>query len=246
MASIVVCTPMYGGVCHGSYTDSMIELGMVLREAGHSFSFIYLSNESLIQRARNTLAWYFLNTTNASHLFFIDADLGFEAKDVLRMIDADKDIIAGIYPKKALKMETLKKALNKGLPDPEKFAGDFVYRLHEDTERVYFDQPLRMKYAGTGFMLIKRDVFTKLMPVVGTYKSNNHTADGGEVTYNFFQVPVEDDELLSEDYFFCRAFDKIGGEIYGAPWCNFSHTGSYPFIGSFVEHLKINDPKFYP
>jgi len=245
MASIAVCTPMYGGMCTGDFTESLIDLNRVLAENGHEFHFIYLTNESLIQRGRNTLAWFFLNTTQATHLLFIDADIGFKATDVLQMIEADKGIIAGIYPKKAISWDTVKAAYNRDIENPERFSGVFVYDLKEKPDRIFFDQPLLLKNAGTGFMLIKREVFKELEETVGYYISNNYTQDRNQKIFNYFQVTVEEDTLLSEDYFFCRAYQKIGGEVYGAPWCNFRHLGTYQFSGSFVESLKLRDPSFF-
>ena len=49
-------------------------------------------NESLIQRGRNLLASQFMGG-NYSHLMFIDADIKFNPADILKMIEADKDII---------------------------------------------------------------------------------------------------------------------------------------------------------
>jgi hypothetical protein len=244
MASIVVCTPMYNGVCSGAYTESLLQLNNLLNANGHSFHYICLTNESLIQRGRNTLAWYFLNTTEASHLMFIDADIGFRADDVIKMIEADREVIAGIYPKKGIDWESVKYAYNRDLENPQRFSGMFVYDPVPGTERIFFDQPLELMNAGTGFMLIKREVFKELEDSVGSYISNNYTQDRDSKTFNYFQVAVDGDRLLSEDYFFCRAYQKIGGKIYGAPWCNFTHIGTYGFSGSFVDSLKLRDRAF--
>ena len=73
----------------------------VLNGAGIPFSYNTLMNESLITRARNLLAHTFLQS-NSTHLMFIDADIGFNANDIISMINVDKDIICGIYPKKEI------------------------------------------------------------------------------------------------------------------------------------------------
>jgi hypothetical protein len=54
-----------------------------------------MMNESLITRARNGMAYDFMQS-DATHLMFIDADITFDPKDIVRMIDADKDIICGL------------------------------------------------------------------------------------------------------------------------------------------------------
>lgn len=246
MAHVTVCTPMYGGVCNGDFTNSLLKLKELLVQNYHTFNFIYICNESLIQRGRNTLTWMFLNETKDTHLLFIDADLGFNAADVLKMLAADKPIIGGIYPKKAINWSVVKKAIDK-VPDEslDTFAGDFVVEFAEVPDRLHFDQPIEVRNIGTGFMLIKRHVFEDLAEQVGSYLGNGYTNERDKVVYNYFQVGVEDNILLSEDYFFCREYQKFGGKVYAAPWCNFEHNGNYRFRGSFVEHLKLSDGSFY-
>lgn len=246
MAHVCVCTPMYGGLCNGDYTRALLELKETLVKNYHTFNFIYLVNESLIQRGRNTLAWLFLNQTKDTHLLFIDSDLNFNSEDVLKMLAADKPVIGGIYPKKGLNWESIKIAMSKtDQKDFEKFSGDFVFDLEGSPERIYFDQPIEVKNIGTGFLMIKRHVFEELAPHVGTYIGNGYTEEKEQTVYNYFQVAVENNILLSEDYFFCRQYQKIGGKVYAAPWCNFEHNGNYRFRGSFVEQLKLNDGTFY-
>ena len=41
----------------------------------------------------------------ATHLLFIDADIGFSWRNIERLLCADKDIVCGIYPRKHLHME---------------------------------------------------------------------------------------------------------------------------------------------
>ena len=59
-------------------------------------------NESLITRGRNNLMAKMMTNTAATHFMFIDADIRFEPDAMLKMMACDKDVIAGLYPKKAL------------------------------------------------------------------------------------------------------------------------------------------------
>lgn len=243
MAHIMVCTPMYGGLCHGGYTQALLELQQLFNKEGHKMDFSYLSNESLIQRGRNTLAWFFLEKSQATHLMFIDADIEFNPLDIIKMIDADVDVIGGIYPKKTINWKSVKNAIadNIDTSELERYSGDFVFRPLEGTAKIYFNNPLETDLIGTGFMLIKRQVLEDLKEHVGSYISNNATEDRNSVTYNFFQVTVENNELLSEDYFFCRVVRRAGKKIYSAPWANFVHNGNYRFRGSFRDFVILTD-----
>ena len=96
--SVFVGTPMFGGQCTAGFASSLLNLQKYIPFA-HSF----ISNESLITRARNMLAHSFLKS-EATHLLFIDADVAFDAEDVAQMIKDCWDcvVVGGLYPKKMI------------------------------------------------------------------------------------------------------------------------------------------------
>jgi len=104
--SLFIATPMYGGLCYGTYLESMLKLQawLISKDIDAYFSFLY--NESLITRGRNTLVNDFLKG-DATHMMFIDADISFEPEHFFKMLDADVDIICGVYPKKETSTEIL-------------------------------------------------------------------------------------------------------------------------------------------
>jgi hypothetical protein len=79
--SIFIGAPMYGGNCAGLFAKSVTDLGMMCARYGIEIRFYYLFNESLVQRARNYVVDEFMRS-GCTHLMFIDADIGFKAKDV--------------------------------------------------------------------------------------------------------------------------------------------------------------------
>jgi hypothetical protein len=237
-----ICTPMYGGMCTGMFTMSMIN---VMHQSGLSASgikahFSYLSNESLITRARNVFVDRVLKS-NATHLMFIDADIGgFTADDIEKMIIADKDIICGIYNKKEINWNLVSDAVKHGIPPEElsKYAGLFVAEWGARHEGLKVDEPIEINAAGTGFMLIKREVFDKLEAVVPKYMNNNVANVQPTITNEFFDTSIDDDRmiLLSEDYHFCKIAKKQGFSVYAAPWVKLIHVGTYHFQGELPTH----------
>jgi len=235
---IYISTPMYGGQCTGVYVQSLINLIGILGNKGYKTSCAFMFNESLITRARCNMAHQFLQT-DADYLFWIDSDIRFRAEDAVKMLEADVDVIGGIYPKKEINWQTVKKAALEGKEDLQKYTGSFVVNLlnNDASLTVPVDQPCEVSAIGTGFMLIKRDVFEKLKPHTEKYVSDmSHLA--GEEIYGFYLDPIdpESKRLLSEDYFFCHQWRKIGGKVHAAPWCNLGHMGTYLFEGGLLSN----------
>lgn len=237
---IFVATPMYGGQCFGFYTQSVLQLHLLFMEKNIESIFTFMFNESLITRARNSLAHAFLKS-DATHLLFIDSDIGFNPHDVIAMIDADKDVIGGIYPKKEINWESIERAINQGVPKEslQFYTGSFVVNLvgYAGETTVPYNEPCEIYNAGTGFLLIKREVFEKLQPHVPIYKNDvqdlGNTMQGQEEIHEYFATSIEPEteRLLSEDYHFCYIWRKIGGKVYAAPWAQLTHNGFYSFQG---------------
>ena len=240
---VFVATPMYGGMCAGYYTQSILQLSKMATEQGITFSFSFMFNESLITRARNGLVNAFLST-QATHLMFIDADIHFKPEHVFPMLDADKDIICGIYPKKEISWVSVRSAIERGVEnDKLKFnTGAFVVNLvdYAGSVEIPINQPVEIWNGGTGFMLIKREVFEKLADRVPSY-TNDVTDLGGmisnKVIKEYFTTSIEEgtNRLLSEDYHFCQEWRKAGGKVYAAPWVELSHNGTYAFEGKLLQ-----------
>ena len=242
MNKVFIATPMYGGSCFGFYTQSLLQLNNMMRDKNLPSMMSFIFNESLITRARNALVHQFLKT-DCTHLFFIDADIRFNPADVFPMLDADKDIICGIYPKKEINWNTVQRAMDAGVAyDQLKYhTGSFVVNLvgYAGEVTVPIDQPVEIWNGGTGFMMIKREVFEKLSEVVPSY-TNDVTDLAGNMKNDeikeFFTTSIEPgtNRLLSEDYHFCRIWRENGGQIFAAPWAHLAHVGSYVFEGALA------------
>lgn len=228
---------MYGGMCAGAYAASIVAFVRECERAGIRADVFTLTNESLIQRARNSLVKMFLET-DYTHLFFIDADIAFSADHAFRMIEADKDVVCGAYPRKYLNWHKMHEcAVNGGEVHHMKAeALEHVINFIDDNRQPPLDEQgcVEVAYAGTGFMLINRDVFKKLKPVVDIYLCDAEVAGAismNEVIHEFFYVEKEPKtkRLLSEDYAFCRLWRNNGGKIHVAPWVNLAHIGTHIF-----------------
>ncbi len=96
---LFVATPCYGGMAHGLYMKSILDLQNTMNKYGIEVKFSFLFNESLVQRARNYCSDEFIRS-GFTHMMFIDSDIHFNAQDVLAMLALDKELVVGSYPKK--------------------------------------------------------------------------------------------------------------------------------------------------
>ena len=169
---LFVATPMYGGQCNGLYMKACLDLQGMCTQYGIEVRFSFLFTESLITRARNYLVDEFLRS-GYSHLLFIDSDILFNPQDVLALLAIDKDIIGGPYPKKSINWKNVFNGAKKVLTDPnfdadnfspgelEGLTGDYVFNPVPGTTSFKVTEPLEVMEIGTGFMLVKKEVFDK-------------------------------------------------------------------------------------
>jgi hypothetical protein len=241
ITKVFIATPMYGGLCIGGYTVGLLNSVQEFMRNKIQMYYGYMVNESLITRARNTLAYDFLDT-DATHLMFIDADITFNPADIVSMVNADKDIICGLYPKKEINWKTVAQAVNSGVEyqDLPNYTGSFVVNLVGDAVQATGDvnEPMEIDNGGTGFMLIKRNVFETLKPTVPTYTNDQilivEKNPVKKIIHEYFATSIDEvsNRLLSEDYHFCKIARKAGFKVYAAPWANLTHSGTYNFSGT--------------
>lgn len=218
--NIFFATPCYGGLITDQFFLSMFKTTQTLIQHGINFRLTTLRNESLISRARNILTAMFLES-NCTHLMFIDADIEWEQDAIIRMLAMDKDLIAGAYPKKTLPIDY---AINLKFVDKERKQ----VRVENGAVEVLD--------ASTGFFLIKRTVVEQMIEAYPElFYVNDSSIDPkyNKYCYSFFDTihDPDDNRYLSEDYTFCRRWQKIGGEIWLDPNTKLNHVGSYTFQG---------------
>lgn len=235
---VFLATPAYGGMCSVNYTQGVLDTLKVLSFNDYRMAFCTIGNESLITRARNDLVDRFLKT-NFGYFLFIDADISFSGIDVLKLIKSGKDVICGLYPKKFVDWDRVNIAAKQGYPNLENFAASYVVNVgnYYAPDTVIDDPVIEIDHAGTGFMLIKRNVFEQLSPHVKEYRVSTFKNPDGSLppkVKEFFALDIvgDDNYLLSEDYFFCSLWKKHGGKVYADISIKLSHVGTYEYTGN--------------
>lgn len=253
---LFVATPMYGGQCAGMYCRSMIDLASLCSQQGIQLQVYYLFNESLITRARNYCVDEFMRS-DATHLMFIDSDIGFDPRDVIALMamaaqdESDYDVVGGAYPKKCIAWEKIKIAVDKGFADEnpnelDKFVGDYVFNPKNNTGSIAIGEPAEVMEIGTGFMLIRKNTFHKLkekMPHLSYKPDHVRTAafDGTREIMAYFDCIIDptSKRYLSEDYKFCHDVWAAGLKVWLCPWMKLSHVGTFVFGGSLSDLAAV-------
>lgn len=235
-SNIFFATPCYGGLVTDQYFLSMFKTSQELMRTGISFRLTTLRNESLITRARNSLVAMFL-ASECTHLMFIDADIEFQPKDIIRALAYEKPIIVGAYPKKHLDKEAIRQGKTGAL-----YAVNFkIYDTKENKIRVE-NGLAEVHDASTGFFMIHRDVIEKMIkeyPELHYKNDSNLDPKLNKHMYALFDTGIdpEDNRYLSEDYYFCRLWQKLGGEIWLDLNTKLNHVGSHTHEGDVSELL---------
>ena len=202
---LFVATPMYGGQCAGMYTRSIADLAAICAKYQIQLQLYFLFNESLITRARNYCVDEFMRS-NATHLMFIDSDIGFDPNDVLAMLalmtdESEYDVMGGPYPKKCISWEKIKQAVDKGVADSdpntlERFVGDYVFNPKNNQNEIPLGKPAEVREIGTGFMMVRRktfEVYQKHYPNQSYRPDHVRTAafDGSREIMAYFDCIIE-------------------------------------------------------
>jgi hypothetical protein len=244
---VMFATPCYISAVTMNYVASIFSLTLDCAHLGVE-CILHLHSESLITRGRNKMVIKFLEEERFTHLFWIDSDIAFHSEAVFRLLRADRDVAAGVYPMKNFKWPA------EGLPAGMTRAAfetrytDYPFNpIQHGAAPVgpYVDADgfVEVAEAPTGFMVIKRHVFTRMMQ---HYPELNYVPDGppnnpqAHLHWRFFDCMIDPDSgrYLSEDFTFCRRWRDMGGKIWVDMHSKLHHLGQHLFAGDLAESLK--------
>ena len=244
---IMIGTPCAAGLVTQAYMNSIIKLMKHADFTCHAeMHLTSVGNDSLITRARATIVAAFLDDPAATHLLFVDADIAFEPDQVDRMLAFDKDVVGGLYPIKAIDWGRIP-ARFVHANEPLAQAGlEYVGDVCSSDTRRQEAGFVTARHAGTGFLLIKRQVFRRL---IEAYPETRYRAiqvypapAASEHQYALFDCSVDPETgiYLSEDYAFCRRWRQIGGEIWLDLQSKLAHVGAHSYRGdAALRHADL-------
>lgn len=249
--SIFVATPVHSDVSI-HYCQSLLTFQLECMKRNIMVSF-HLLKSSLVQQGRNLCVADFLNAPEGpyTHMLFIDSDIDFEPKTIFKMLDKDKDLIACPYPMKMLSWDRAWNRLQEGdVKDQESLMkAGYTFPIKMDSkEFAVEDGVMEATHAPTGCMLIKREVFQKMIKHYPELKISQPTIINGEAKekenlYNFFDClhDPETKKFYGEDFGFCKRWGAIGGKLHLLIDHYITHVGEYQYCGRFFDDLKIRN-----
>jgi len=153
-------TPSYDKAVTVDYNQSLVQSAILLTKLGIEMHQEVLAGNCFIDLARNRLVDSFLAST-ATDLIFVDADVGFDARVLPRILNHSDEIVAGLVPKRSTDSES-----------------DF----HQNAlTGVIRDGLFQSMEAPTAFMRIKRQAFDRLKKPY--FRTGSSEADFGEDIY---------------------------------------------------------------
>jgi hypothetical protein len=187
-----------------------------------SASYCYL------QELRNIALTIFYDLTDATHLLFVDSDIGFHHNLVLDMLAFGQPLVGAMYPQRSM---------------PPTWAGSFF----EGERSVRCGDFIKMEAVGMGVTLIRRDVVDVMlekMPELSDDRPGNWTAvlDGGKckrIIRAFDNLDLGPRGLAFEDVAFCMRWGRCGGEVWANIAYRISHVGPYDYGACYKDVMTV-------
>jgi hypothetical protein len=214
--SVLIALPCYGGMVSDKTAKGLFNLGKELRTNQIDHGLITLANESLITKGRSRIANFFINNTQYEYVMFIDADIGFEPQDALKLLSYQRDIVCGAYPMKSIPLQ---------------------YNYNISQPPLAEDGLIKIDNIGFGFALIHRRVFDKIRenyedlkytPALG-HSSYPITEAEYHNSYHYFNELKKDMAFLPEDFSFFERASSVGFTSWLDTSIKLCHVGSHVF-----------------
>lgn len=223
LKTVIFATPSTTHSVCLDYLVSVIATDRLMVQNRFGVGHMHIGGDCYLWKVRSKIATRFLRDhPEATDLFFLDDDIGWEPGKVVEFLNRPEDILVGVYPKK-----------NDELDFPlELMAGD-------DGQPIQKDGLYRALSAGAGFLRIKRHVLEKMAESAPRFKEDN--GNGVEEYIGFFWEGIVDGWAWGEDKYFFEFAQQNGFETWADPNIKFTHRGGKTWKARLSDHVaKFN------
>ena len=238
-SKIFIAVPAYGETFYTSCVQSLFKLGVELERRKLQSNLATVSYADIAE-GRNVLLTHWFDKTDASHLLFIDADMGFEPQLIFDMIEFDKPLVGAIYPKRQIDLNRFARAITAGRSIDKAIASAYDYVVQKPARATAHKGFMKVESCGTGILLVERsciETMLKKLPEIVDHRPPQtlHLGRKSDRLIRAFEFLTVDGTRLSEDYSFCYRWREIcGGEI----WANVSHPITHVGLNHFTSRFS--------
>jgi|SRR6056300_1750300 len=221
MINVMIAAPAHDGRVDVWHTCALVNSAKLGLSTGYNLIPIYMSYDSLVQRARNDIVKLALEI-DVDELVFIDTDQDWEPEDLFKLLEHDVDIVGGPVPKKS---------------DIEQYNIKLVSKPYQ----VLDNGLVEVDSVGTGMMRLSKRAMQMLWD-----NSEEYFELGKEDSPSrmIFDVTIVDGQLWSEDVIMCKKWNDLGEKIYIDPSINSAHSGTKRWVGNFepwIQRMLVNE-----
>lgn len=212
-AGTFLAVPAYDGVA-ACFTQSLFASH---GELPHRMDLEIFAGNCHVDDSRNRLVRDFLET-DCEQLVFLDVDVSWTPKDLGKLMDYDRDIVAGVYPRRA---------------------DDQPYPVKQLPGERWSDSEGLVEVEGvpTGFLKIKRRVFETLLREAKHHRSSDDPLFRDTIPI-IFERALSGWTRVGGDIEFCRKARAAGFKIYVDPMMCLGHQGTKHYFGCLGHYWR--------
>jgi hypothetical protein len=247
MTHVLIATPTAGGVVKALYATTLLKTVIAVKDAGWGVNFVSVDG-SYISRVRNYFAHLLLSQPHFTHLVMIDSDMSLEGHAICRLIRCNRPVVANAYSQRRIDMETFAQAArNPKLTLADLTALALEYNIQPEPEAgtrqvKVIDGMCRVKQIALGCAAIRRDAFESLITAGMVRQRPDRFLQKSGIEgpfYDFFdEITLDDGDILSEDYSFCKRWLSVpGNEIWAVVDEPIGHVGDMVYGAPYLKRL---------
>jgi glycosyltransferase involved in cell wall biosynthesis len=214
MRRVLIGTPAHDGRVDVWYANSLVNTVKMSWTQGMTIDPIYMSYDSLVQRARNDLVRLALEQ-RYDDIIFIDSDQDWDPAWIFRLLAHPVDVVGGTVVKKSDTTLFNVKALPSGVA-------------------LNSQGLIEVESVGTGFLRISRSALEAVWDISEEYTNE------GRKSRMVFDIKLIKGELVSEDNVFCAKWRGLGNQVWIDPTMTCGHIGAKKYTGNFMQFLHQN------
>lgn len=226
-ANILIGIPAFGNMVSVATLNTTHALIQMFASKGIRGGIAAFGYPDIAESRNIMLTGWYDGCPDATHLLFIDNDMGFPPNLIADMLVFDEPIIGTMCPKKTIPIQWA----GSGLPEAEvKRRGDFI----------------TVGGIGMAICLIRRDaidIMLKKMPELSDTRMEFHAAKemlGQRIIRAFDQFDNPDNAIagkMSEDLSFCQRWRDCGGDVWASVAYEIEHVGQYSYKGCYARYV---------